>query len=95
MASITFSEKVITALKNKVSEHNKKHPSKSFISVKKITEEVLELFYSHRPGMTRGGWAMARVNMFLKMKRGARLKSTAQLIKMSLVQFMKTYQNQQ
>ena len=29
---------------------------------------------SHRPGKTRGQWAMARVNMFLKMKRGGKVK---------------------
>ena len=31
---------------------------------------------SHRPGMSRGGWAMARVNMFLKMKRGGKVKDS-------------------
>ena len=77
--SITFSEKVITALKNKVSEHNKKHPSKkvTLSQLKKIYRRGAGAFStSHRPGMTRGGWAMARVNMFLKMKRGGKVKKS-------------------
>ena len=31
---------------------------------------------SHRPGMSRGGWAMARVNMYLKMRRGGKVKDS-------------------
>ena len=31
---------------------------------------------SHRPGQSRGSWAMARVNMFLKMKRGGKVKKS-------------------
>ena len=31
---------------------------------------------SHRPGQTRGSWAMARVNMFLKMMRGGKVKDS-------------------
>ena len=31
---------------------------------------------SHRPGQTRGSWAMARVNMFLKMVRGGKVKDS-------------------
>ena len=27
---------------------------------------------SHRPGMSRGGWAMARVNAFLKLVRSGK-----------------------
>ena len=76
---ITFSEKVITALKNKVKEHNKKHPSKkvSLSQLKKVYRRGAGAFsQSHRPGQTRGSWAMARVNMFLKMKRGGKVKDS-------------------
>ena len=78
-SSITFSEKVISALKTKVSEHNKKHPSKKVTlgQLKKVYRRGAGAFSSsHRPGMSRGGWAMARVNMFLKMKRGGKVKKS-------------------
>ena len=31
---------------------------------------------SHRPGQSRAAWAMARVNMFLKMMRGGKVKES-------------------
>ena len=77
--SITFSAKVISALKNKVKEHNKKHPSKkvTLSQLKKVYRRGAGAFStSHRPGMTRGGWAMARVNTFLRMKRGGKVKKS-------------------
>ena len=66
---INFSEKVVTALKNKVKEHNEKYSKKvSLTQLKKIYRRGAGAFSSsHRPGKTRGQWAMARVNMFLKM----------------------------
>ena len=76
--AITFSEKVTTSLKNKVKEHNEK-------SNKKVTLGMLKKIYrrgagafstSHRPGQTRGSWAMARVNMFLKMMRWGKVKDS-------------------
>ncbi len=78
-SKITFSEKVITSLKSKVADHNKKHPSKKVTlgQLKKVYRRGAGAFSSsHRPGMTRGGWAMARVNMFLKMKRGGKVKES-------------------
>jgi len=78
-SKITFSEKVISGLKQKVSDHNKKNPSKKVTlgQLKKIYRRGAGAFStSHRPGMTRGGWAMARVNMFLKMKRGGKVKDS-------------------
>lgn len=77
-AKIEFTEAVITALKNKVKEHNAKYS-------KKVTLGQLKAVYrrgagafsvSHRPGKTRGQWAMARVNMFLKMMRGGKVKES-------------------
>ena len=75
---ITFSEKVLTALKNKVKEHNSKYKKKITLGqLKKAYRRGAGAFsQSHRPGMTRGGWAMARVNMFLKMKRGGKVKDS-------------------
>ena len=70
---------MIKALQQKVSDHNKKHPSKKVTlgQLKKVYRRGAGAFSSsHRPGMTRGGWAMARVNMFLKMKRGGKVKKS-------------------
>jgi len=75
---ITFSEKVITALKNKVKEHNEKYSKKATLGqLKKIYRRGAGAFSSsHRVGKTRGQWAMARVNMFLKMVRVGKVKKS-------------------
>lgn len=68
---ITFSDKTVTALKNKVKEHNEKAPEG-----RKATLGMLKAVYrrgsgafssSHRPGKTRDQWAMARVNAYLRL----------------------------
>ena len=76
--AITFSEKVTTALKNKVKKHNEKHSRKVTLGMlKKVYRRGAGAFStSHRPGQTRGSWAMARVNMFLKMMRGGKVKKS-------------------
>ena len=75
---ITFSEKVTVSLQNKVKEHNEKYDKKVTLSqLKKIYRRGSGAFSSsHRPGKTRGQWAMARVNMFLKMVRGGKVKDS-------------------
>jgi len=75
---ITFSEKVLNSLKEKVRKHNAKSKKKVTLGqLKKVYRRGAGAFStSHRPGMTRGGWAMARVNMFLKMKRGGKVKDS-------------------
>lgn len=75
---ITFSDKVVEALKNKVKEHNDKYEDKVTLNqLKKIYRRGAGAFSSsHRPGKTRGQWAMARVNMFLKMVRGGKVKES-------------------
>ena len=74
--AISFSKKVIEALKNKVREHNSKHSRKVSLSqLKKVYRRGAGAFSSsHRPGKTRGQWAMARVNMFLRMMSGGKVK---------------------
>lgn len=64
---ITFSDKVITALKNKVKAHNEKSKSKVTLgTLKAVYRRGAGAFStSHRPNMTRQQWAMARVNSFL------------------------------
>lgn len=77
---ITFSEKTIEKLKNKVSEHNKKGKGS------KATLGMLKAVYrrgagafssSHAPKMSRDGWAMARVNAFLTLLRTGRPSNSA------------------
>lgn len=77
-AAITFSEKVTQSLKNKVKEHNEKHSKKVTLSqLKKVYRRGAGAFSSsHRPGKSRGQWAMARVNTFLKMLRGGKVKDS-------------------
>lgn len=73
---ITFSAKTETALRNKVTEHNKKASDG-----RKATLSMLKAVYrrgagayssSHRPGKTRDQWAMARVNAFLRLLKSGR-----------------------
>lgn len=74
--AIDFSKKVIEALKNKVKEHNSQYSKKVTLSqLKKVYRRGAGAFSSsHRPGKTRGQWAMARVNMFLRMVSGKPVK---------------------
>ena len=69
---------VLETLKTKVREHNKKHGDKKG---KKVTLGMLKAVYrrgagafssTHRPGMSRSGWGVARVNAFLKLVRSGR-----------------------
>ena len=74
--AISFSKKVIDALQTKVKEHNAKNSRKVSLSqLKKVYRRGAGAFSaSHRPGKTRGQWAMARVNMFLRMMSGGKVK---------------------
>ena len=76
--AIEFSAKVVEMLKNKVKNHNAKHSRKVNLSqLKKVYRRGAGAFSSsHRPGMTRGGWAAARVNMFLRMMAGKSVKDS-------------------
>lgn len=66
---------VLESLKAKVKEHNEKHGDKEG---KKVSLGMLKAVYrrgagafssTHRPGMSRSGWGVARVNAFLKLVR--------------------------
>jgi len=72
---IEIDEATEEALQNKVDEHNEEHGDKKG---KRVTLGMLKAVYrrgagafstSHRPGMQRGQWAMARVNAFLTLVR--------------------------
>lgn len=75
---ISFSQKIIKSLQEKVKTHNEKYGRKVSLSqLKKVYRRGLGAFsVSHRPGQTRNSWAMARVNMFLKMMRGGKVKDS-------------------
>jgi len=69
--SVTFTESIITALKNKVESHNEKADAG-----RKATLPTLKAVYrrgagafstSHRPDQNRNSWAMARVNAYLHL----------------------------
>ena len=75
---IKISEATNKALQNKVKNHNEKHGS---AASKRVTLGMLKAVYrrgagafstSHRPGVSRGAWAMARVNAFLTLVRRGR-----------------------
>lgn len=77
-AEIVFSEKVTNALKEKVKEHNSKYSKKvTLAQLKKVYRRGLGAFSnSHRPGISRAAWGMSRVNMFLKMMSGGKVKDS-------------------
>ena len=76
--AIEFSKKVIEALKNKVKEHNSKNKKKVTLGqLKKVFRRGAGAFSSsHRPGLSRTAWAMARVNTFLRMVSGGKVKDS-------------------
>ena len=77
-AEITFSQKVINTLKEKVKNHNAKHSKKVTLGqLKKVYRRGLGAFSaSHRPGQSRAAWAMARVNTFQRMQGGGKVKDS-------------------
>lgn len=78
---IELSEATVTALRNKVSDHNEKMEEDDRPSWTRTTYGQLAAVYrrgagaysvSHRPGVSRGAWAMARVNSYLYLLRNGR-----------------------
>jgi HK97 family phage prohead protease len=78
---ITLSEQVETALRNKVAEHNEKMGEDDRPRWTRTTYGQLAAVYrrgagayssSHRPGISRGAWAMARVNAYLYLLRNGK-----------------------
>ncbi len=79
--SVTFSEATTTALRNKVTEHNDKMAEDNKPDYTRTTLGQLKAVYrrgsgaystSHRPGISRAAWSMARVNAFLYLLRNGR-----------------------
>ena len=77
-AEITFSQKVTDVLKEKVKNHNAKHSKKVTLGqLKKVYRRGSGAFSSsHRPGQSRAAWSMARVNTFLRMQSGGKVKDS-------------------
>ena len=82
---IELSDATETALKNKADEHNAEMNEKDRPVWTKVRMGSLRSVYrrgagafsvSHRPGMTRGQWAMARVNAFLYLSSNGKPKNT-------------------
>lgn len=76
--SIKLSEATETGLRNKVSEHNEDMKKEDRPNWTRATYGMLAAVYrrgsgaystSHRPGVSRGAWSMARVNAFLHLLR--------------------------
>ena len=78
---IEINETTETALKNKVADHNEKMEKGDRPVWTRVTLGVLKSVYrrgsgaystSHRPGVGRAQWSMARVNAFLYLSRAGR-----------------------
>ena len=76
---IEFSEKTLLSIKNKLSEHNKKHPNKkvTLSTAKAVVRRGMGAYSSsHRPTISGGkpnsrvAWGIARLNAFLSKKLG-------------------------
>lgn len=76
--SIEISQATETTLKNKVKEHNDRMEKDDKPEWTRVTLGALKAVYrrgagafstSHRPGVGRAQWAMARVNAFLQLSR--------------------------
>lgn len=81
---VKFSEATETALRNKVSEHNEEMKEKNKPDYTRTTYGQLATVYrrgsgafsvSHRPGISRAAWSMARVNAYLYVLRNGRPKN--------------------
>lgn len=75
---IEMTDAIEAALENKVEEHNAEMAKENKPNWSKVRLGSLKAVYrrgagaystSHRPGVSRGAWAMARVNAFLRLAR--------------------------
>ena len=79
--TVNFSAATEKSLKEKVAKHNEKAPDgrkASLGMLKAVYRRGAGAFsVSHRPGMTRNGWAMARVNAYLKLLKSGKPSNAA------------------
>jgi predicted ABC-type ATPase len=77
-SSILLSDEITSALSKKAKDFNEKYKGKkvSVSTLKAVFRRGAGAFStSHRPNMTRNGWAYARVNKFLEKKAGKPVKA--------------------
>jgi hypothetical protein len=78
---VVFSKSVENSLKEKASKHNEKAPKgrkTSLGTLKAVYRRGAGAFStSHRPGMNRNQWALARVNAFLKLLKSGKPSNSA------------------
>jgi len=77
-SSILLSDEITSALSKKAQDFNEKYKGKkvSVTTLKAVFRRGAGAFStSHRPNMTRNGWAYARVNKFLEKKAGKPVKA--------------------
>ena len=75
--SIQFGEALTSKIKNAIKKHNSEFPSDkvSLPVAKAVVRRGMGAFsVTHRPGMTRTQWGLARLNTFLKKKSGGKVK---------------------
>ena len=71
---ITFSASLTESIKKKVRNYNSKNPRKQITvaTAKAVVRRGLGAFStSHRPGMSRTQWGLARLNAFMRKKSGS------------------------
>ena len=77
---ITFSSSLTETIKKKVRNYNSKNPRKRITvsTAKAVVRRGLGAFStSHRPGMARTQWGLARLNAFMRKKSGSRTANGA------------------
>lgn len=77
--SIVFGERLTNTIKDKIQLYNQKNPEKKVTLnvAKAVVRRGLGAFsISHRPNMTRTQWGLARLNTFLKKKKGEKVKKS-------------------
>jgi hypothetical protein len=73
-AKITFSKKTDDKIRNLVANYNRNNPRKKITlpTARKVVRRGMGAFSStHRPGMSRIGWGIARLHAFMRKKSGS------------------------
>ena len=73
----SLAERISNMLEAKINAHNEKFEQNiSFAQISKIYSRGLSVFNTtHKPGISLHQWAIARVNLFLKMMSGGKVKN--------------------
>jgi hypothetical protein len=84
----SLAEKVSRMLQSKIDAHNNKFEQNiSFAQISKVYSRGLNVFNTtHKPGVSLHQWAIARVNLFLKMMAGGVVKNEYLLLDADVAQ---------